>query len=520
MERINSEKILAEEVGVLDTNSEWLGIPKSHLMECAGYSFAIEVLNKYKLKESSRVVIFCGTGNNGGDGFVIARHLSSFGINIWVILIGSPENIRTEEAKLNWNIISKSLTEFVHIIIIKDSKELSKIQERILAEENNTLLIDGLLGTGIKGKIREPIASAINLINELKKEHPNSTVVSIDVPSGLDPNTGEVYDKAVKSDLVITFHRAKNGLDIKSDFIGEIIVRSIGIPQEAHLFVGRGDFLPTLKIRKPETHKGGFGRLLVIGGSKDYSGAPAYSSLTALNFGLDLVITYTPEVIGDVIRKYSPNYIIRTNPGDWLNLNALPEILELIEWSNSIIIGPGMGQKKETEELLVEILKELQIHPKPCVLDADALKLIKNHLDLIKNQRIILTPHEGELNIITGGILSHIEDVSGRVSAICSLAKNLGTTLLLKGKFDYISDGKRTKINRTGCPEMSIGGTGDVLAGLCGCFLATENELFNSACSAAFLNGYIGEFCKNTIGSRFTAMDMINNLREGISRLL
>ncbi len=519
MERFFSEKISSEGVGILDNNSEWLGIPKSHLMECAGYSFTIEIVKRYNLNEDSKVAIFCGTGNNGGDGFVIARHLSSFGVKSLVTLIGTPEKIRTKEAKLNWDIISKNLTHSIKIEIIKDSAELHVNPEQVSKYNIYDLIIDGLLGTGVKGKIREPMSSAIDLIN-LIREVNNNSVVSIDVPSGLDPNTGKVADKAVKADLVITFHRNKKGMDNNNEYINEIVVKSIGIPLEANLFVGRGDFIPTLKKRKPDAHKGQFGRILVVGGSKDYSGAPAYTSLTGFNFGIDLVRTYVPEVIGEVLRKYSPNMIVRTSPGDFLNIKAYNDISELIDWANVIVIGPGLAQEKETEELLIKLLEKVKQDKKPIVLDADALKLVKDHLELIKGQNIILTPHEGELKIMTGVKLPPNDDVVGRIKVLSNLAKKLDATLLVKGPYDYISNGSNTKINRTGCPEMSIGGTGDVLAGICACFLATENNSFQSACSAAFFNGYLGEFCKKNLGARFTAMDMINNINKAILTLL
>ncbi len=519
MERLNSEKISSEEMAILDNNSEWLGIPKSYLMECAGYSFAIEVINRYNLEENSKVALFCGTGNNGGDGFVVARHLSSYGIKVLVILLGAPENIRTKEANLNWNIISKHLNHSIQIKIIIDSAELKEIDTLIKEEKRYNLIVDGLLGTGISGNIREPISSAIDLINTLREEE-NIKVISIDLPSGLNPDSGKVLDKAVKSDLVITFHRTKKGMKTNSKYINEMIAKSIGIPPEARLFVGRGDLIPTLKVRKFDTHKGQFGRILVVGGSKNYSGAPAYSSLAGINFGVDLVITYTPEVIGNVVRSYSPNMIVRTSPGDFLNKNALDEISRLIDWSNSIIMGPGIGQEKETEELLVKLLEKIKQDKKSFVLDADALKLVSNHLNLLKGQPVILTPHDGELKIMTGIELPPYDNIEGRGKIIFDLAKKLDITLLVKGPYDYISNGKKLKINRTGCPEMSIGGTGDVLAGLCGCFLTTNNDTFRSACSAAFLNGHIGEYCKSKVGSRFTTTDMINQINSAISDLL
>jgi hydroxyethylthiazole kinase-like uncharacterized protein yjeF len=520
MERFIAKKISSEELSILDNNCEWLGIPKSHLMECAGYSFVQEIIRHGFLKKTAKTIIFCGTGNNGGDAFVVARHLCSLGHPIIVALIGNPDKIRTDEAKINWNIIKKGLTYSIDLQIIEDSSDLNRLKEQVKNDKEITLVIDGLLGTGIKGKIREPISSAIEIINNLKEEEQERfTVVSIDLPSGLNPDTGEVIDKAIKADLVVTFHRLKLGMKKSSKFIKDIVEASIGIPPEATIFVGYGDLQMTLKQRKVDNHKGEFGRVLVIGGSKNYSGAPTYSSLACINFGCDLVITYVPEVIGDVVRSYSPNMIVRTNPGDWLTIKALDELLWLIEWANTIVIGPGLGTESQTQDLLIKLLEIIKKEKKNVVLDADALKLIKDHLDLIKGGNVILTPHEGELKILTGIELPRYNKIEERGNIIFDLAKKLDVTLLVKGPYDFISDGRILKINKTGCPEMSIGGTGDILAGLCASFLSIENKTFQSACSAAFLNGYLGEFTKTHYGARFTSMDMLKNINSAIDQL-
>ena len=518
MERFISKKISSDELSILDNNSEWLGIPKSHLMECAGYSFATEIMAQGYLKEKSKVAIYCGTGNNGGDGFVVARHLASYGVKVLVILVGVPDKIRTKEAQLNWDVIFSNLTYSIKTKFINDSTDAKVIMKIIEKDQSYSLIVDALLGTGIKGRIREPISSTIDTINSIReKEKERIKIASIDVPSGVDPDTGKIPDKAINPDLVITFHRIKKGLKKTEKY--QVIEKSIGIPPEASIFVGKGDLLPNLKTRNVDAHKGEFGRVLVIGGSKNYSGAPAYTSLSCIQFGCDLVITYVPEVVGDVIRTYSPNMIVRTSPGDWLTTKALEEILWLVDWANAIVIGPGLGTENASEELVKKIFENVDMAKKSFVIDADALKLIKNHLDLIKGKNVILTPHEGELKIISGIDLPHYSEIEQRGTEIFKIAKKLDVTLLVKGPYDYISDGKKLKINKTGCPEMSIGGTGDVLAGLCASFLTTENSPFRSACSAAFLNGYIGEFCKKTIGPRFTAIDLINNINNGILSL-
>ncbi|MHA1439223.1 MAG: NAD(P)H-hydrate dehydratase [Promethearchaeota archaeon] len=413
---------------------------------------------------------------------------------------------------------SKNLNHSIKIEIIRDSADLKRIEE-LIKEDNYNLIIDGLLGTGIRGRIREPISSGIDLINSIRKIK-RIQVVSIDVPSGLDPNTGIVLDKSVYADLVITFHRAKKGMDTNNKYIKDIVVKSIGIPQEASLFVGKGDFLPTLKRRKINSYKGQYGKILIIGGSKNYSGAPSLASLTCIEFGIDLVITYVPEVIGDVIKNFSPNMIVRTGFGDWLNMRSFKDISRLIDWSNSVLIGPGLGQEKETEELLIKLIEYLNAKGKAYTLDADALKLIKDYLHIIKGQKVILTPHTGELKTMTGITLPPYDEIDKRMELILNLATELKVTLLIKGPYDYISDGQNLKINRTGCSEMTVGGTGDILAGLCACFLAIDNDPFQSACSAAFLNGFIGEFCKKKIGFHFTAMDMIGKLNKAIVKLL
>jgi hydroxyethylthiazole kinase-like uncharacterized protein yjeF len=516
MERFLLNKITSEELSILDNNSEWLGISKLQLMECAGYIFANHIKDHFKLNEKSKILIFCGTGNNGGDGFVIARHLASYNLPVSVFLVGLPEKINSKEAIHNWKILS-SLEYLVRINVIRDSKQLDADHNILDDDNDNLIIIDALLGTGIKGKLREPIASCIKMINYKKENAVNNVkVASVDVPSGMDPDTGKVSDNAIKADLVITFHKSKKGLSTKSKYINELIVQPIGIPLEASIFVGKGDLLPALKKRRIDSHKGEFGKVLIIGGSKNYSGAPAYATMTAINFGCDLVITYTPSVVGDVIRSFSPNMIVRTSEGNWLNIKAFEEISWLIDWSDTILIGPGMGQKKETEELFIKILEKLKAVQKNLVLDADALKLVKNHLDLIKGKNAILTPHTGELKIIKDIEIYQYDEIEKRGLSIYNFAKEIDSILLVKGPYDYISDGKALKINKTGCPEMSIGGTGDVLAGLCASFLTTGNSAFTSACSAAFLNGYLGQYCLENVGPRFTTMDMINNLNKCI----
>ena len=206
-----------------DNGHNLIGIRRVYMMENAGHGLADFIITKFKGKlKGKKIVVVCGTGNNGGDGFVASRHLAGYGLaNLTVILLGFPTNLRTEESKINWGIIEKMDS----LEIIFGNELNDQIKEKIAKAD---IIIDGIFGTGIKGEIREPYASVIELINKSK-----AYVVSIDIPSGLDPNTGKVNDKCVKADATVTFHRMKIGLLKNRKYTGIIHVERIGIPQEA-----------------------------------------------------------------------------------------------------------------------------------------------------------------------------------------------------------------------------------------------------------------------------------------------
>ncbi|KUK00339.1 MAG: Bifunctional NAD(P)H-hydrate repair enzyme Nnr, partial [Methanobacteriaceae archaeon 41_258] len=238
---------------VADLNAEYLGIPRLSLMENAGKMVAQEI---NRLVDSGRVTIFAGTGGNGGDGFVAARHLLNIGFKVEVILLAHPSRIRSKEAKKNWEVLEKMEVSPVplELKIIKDSSQLKPL--------NTDVVVDAILGTGIKGRLREPIRSAIRLINGS-----DALKVAVDIPSGVEPETGEVVDVAVEADYTVTFHRMKDGLRTADPtFTGEIIVSDIGIPLMCEIFTGPGDLL-RLSKRKSSSHKGENGRILIIGGS-------------------------------------------------------------------------------------------------------------------------------------------------------------------------------------------------------------------------------------------------------------
>ncbi|MFB0560883.1 MAG: NAD(P)H-hydrate dehydratase [Candidatus Lokiarchaeia archaeon] len=500
------EIISVEDMRVADENSEYLGVPRSLLMENAGRGILENILKRRKVKGSS-IIILSGTGNNGGDGFVAARHLASVGAKVHLVLLGDPAKIRTPESRQNWNALEKMrLT--IERTLISDSSGFKKIEDIV---KNADVVIDAMLGTGIIGKIREPFSTAIDLFNTS-----NAFKIAVDVPTGLDPDSGQIQDKAVKADVTITFHKAKPGL-LNKDCTGELEIWPIGIPPEAEIIAGPGDVKSVIKKRDPYSHKGDYGKVLVIGGSKYYTGAPALAALSALRTGVDLVIVTPPSKIAQVIRGYSPDLIVRELPGEVLNTDALPILSNLIqEWATGIIVGPGLGLHDKTQETLPEIFQLIKENDLPLLVDADAIKILAKENKILYGSKTVLTPHQGEFMQLTGEKIPYPSKLEDRMKVVESWAQELGVTILLKAHEDIISDGKRTKINTTGNPGMSVGGTGDVLSGICAAFLSQGYEPFRAAVASAFINGKAGDLAVERKGFHITATDLINLIPETI----
>ncbi|NVM31158.1 MAG: NAD(P)H-hydrate dehydratase [Candidatus Helarchaeota archaeon] len=499
------ELISTEDMGIIDENSSYLGVPTILLMENAGRELARVVQSRETIKNKS-ILIFAGTGNNGGDSFVFARHICKHCKEVKVVLLGDQDKIRTDISRVNWNAL-QNMEFSIEVFIISDSSDLKG-----LPTENADIIVDGLLGTGVRGRMREPIASAIKLINDLK-----GLKIAIDVPSGLNPDTGDVPDIAVRANMTVTFHKVKRGLPKNKDYTGEIIPVGIGIPPEAEFIVGPGDLRVVSRERPAASHKGDFGKVLVIGGGggKYYSGAPALAGLAALRTGTDLVNIAVPSSISNVLRGFSPDLIIRDLPGDLLSKSALDPLEPLLKWASGVIIGPGLGLDPETLEAILTILEKIRSLNTPVLVDADAIKAMAESNTILSGIPAVITPHFGEYKILTGVDLSKIKDPYERLKTVQTSAKELGVTLLVKGPNDFISDGISAKINQTGTPSMTVGGTGDVLSGVVGCFLAQNYPPFRAANAGAFINGLAGELAEETcFGSHITASDLIEFIPE------
>ncbi|MHA1777115.1 MAG: bifunctional ADP-dependent NAD(P)H-hydrate dehydratase/NAD(P)H-hydrate epimerase [Promethearchaeia archaeon] len=520
-----NQSIPAEDIGRFDNNSEDLSISKNLLMECAGIQVVEATISHFDLSKDETILIFCGTGNNGGDGFVAARHFASRGYKVIVYLCGSPHKIRTPEALLNWKILNNLLLS-VKINIIKDSSQVETFLKEIVKMKSG-LIVDALLGTGISGKVREPITSTIHWINKC-----SIPIVSIDIPSGMDPNTGKIPDIAVNCNYRVTFHREKMGLSSDSNKT----VRSIGIPLEAELFVGKGDLIYALKPRPKVAHKGQYGKLLIIGGSMNYAGAPTFAALAGIEFGLDLVIVFVPKSIDGTIRAFSPNLIVRSGKSEIFTTSDLVKAKELAQWADSVVIGPGLGNDVKTVQFCQEMIRWLDAQKIPTVIDADAIKVLAQMVHdnnfRLTNPATIITPHQRELKRILEYLPPQIRDVPSDIynfmEHIAPKLHQIGGIYIYKGKYDIILNSflelnksdrsdlnyRQIRLNTSGAASMTVGGTGDVLAGLSGSFLAIKNDPFESAISSAYMNGKLGEISDKKLGHRISATDMINEIRK------
>ncbi len=483
----------------IDRNCESLGLLPVQLMENAGAAVAQNIREKL---ESGNVLFVAGRGNNGGDAFVAARHLAgSLGYVVKVILLGKARDIGTWEAFRNFSLLKFSR---VQMLEITDSSQLGAAASDWFSESD--LLVDAVFGTGIKGKIKEPESTVIDLINGEGKS--GKTVISVDIPSGLDPDGGD-FEKAVHAGLTVTFHHMKIGLlsEKAKEYTGMVKVADIGICADAEQYVGPGD-LTMLHRRKPEGHKGDSGKILVIGGGP-YSGAPALTALAALKAGADLVTVAVPVPVAEIVASYSPNLIVRKLSSNILCPEDLSILLDLINSHDVVVMGMGLGRAAETLEAVRKILPFCR----KAVLDADALSALSGPIfeSLAGNCELIVTPHAGEFARLR--TLETLESHESRIKAVREFSEENGVVTLLKGQTDVISDGKQTLLNRTGNPGMTVGGTGDVLAGLTGS-LFSRNPAFLAAACAAYINGAAGDLAFEKAGNGLLATDVIEKIPE------
>jgi hydroxyethylthiazole kinase-like uncharacterized protein yjeF len=470
----------AVDQAVLDENAAALGVPRKQLMESSGNAVA-RVVREYAAPGDS-VAIVAGRGNNGGDGFVAARFLSAH--DVTVHLLGRAETITTDIATENWDALGQAAVDAREV---RDSSALDL--------DDPDVVVDAMLGTGVTGALREPEATAANRIDAA-----DATVVSVDVPSGVDADTGEADGTAVDADHVVTFHETKPGL---ADVEAAVTVADIGIPEAAELFVERGDLLRL--SRDPTSHKGDHGEVLVVGGGP-YTGAPALAAQAAFRAGADLVRVACPTAIAREVQAFEEGIITRPLAGEMLRPEHVDQLLDIAVEQDAVVLGPGLGDANATLEAVRRFLAEFDGR---AVVDADALQVVP---EVETDATLLCTPHQGELRKMGG---ETADDWRDRMALVESFADDVDATLLVKGAYDVVSDGETTRANRTGNPGMTVGGTGDVLAGIAGA-LVSVLEPHHAAAVAAYANGRAGDIVVDERGYGLVASDLLDAVPEAM----
>ena len=502
--------ITANEIRVLDRNAEFYGVPSATLMENAGKNVADFIIKNFSQKN---IIVFCGTGNNGGDGFVAARYLSKK-FNTTVFLVGKPKDVKTDLSKKNFNKLKKTKAN------LYDITSLNKIDDLL---KSNKIIIDAMLGIGLSGKLREPYLTIVKKINKLQQK----VIVSVDVPTGLG------VDYMIKPNYTVTFHDAK--IPMSKQNSGKIKITDIGIPKKAEDYIGPGELITYYPKPEKQSHKGENGRLMIVGGGP-YYGAPALSAFATLRTGADLVHIFTPKKVAKAITsyspllikpdklaknlaKFSPNLIVHELKNEGiLSLDDVKTVEKFVNKVDTLLIGPGLGNCRETDDAIEKILQVFVKHKKSIVIDADAIKVVGNKLDIIKNSKTVVTPHTGEFKELTN--VKVTDKLDDRIKNVKNWSKKLGITILLKGPVDVISNGEIVKLNEVHNQAMTVGGTGDVLAGIVGCLLSKDVEPFDAARIAAFLNGAAGNLAFEKRAYGLISTDIIDEIPNVLKKYL
>ena len=509
----------ASEVMALDRQAiNQLGIPGVVLMENAGSSCSDLFVQGFRQYFPGPVLILTGKGNNGGDGYVMARILAEQGWQVTTLVLGLEEAI-SGDARIMLNIVRKLglPTRFVD-----NPTEL----QNVFAAVAPTLIVDAIFGTGLKSDVVGLQATAISLINEAAVP-----VFAVDIPSGVDSSTGRVCGLAVKASQTATFDHAKigHGSYPGAGYVGNLTVVDIGIPQtgrqeftsNVHL-LDKTDAQALLPERSIFGHKGSFGHLLVLAGSPGKTGAAALAGNAAARSGCGLVTVAVPAAIHDIIEVKLTEAMSCSLPSQdgLLCIQAKSQIEQLLAERQSLAIGPGLGQSLDLAELVSSLVRSATV---PIVVDADGINLLSGQLEGLQGrseQPLILTPHPGEMARLTGLSVAEIE--ANRFVVAQEFAVKYGVVLLLKGARTIIAapDG-RVNINTTGNDGLASGGSGDVLTGLIGGLLAQDLDGFSAASLAAWLHGRAAELVAESQGTAgMIASDLLCQLPVARQELL
>lgn len=494
-------------------------IPGILLMENAGRAF-VDVLEQHVGSFSGkRVVIICGKGNNGGDGFVIARHLANRGSVVHVILLGKKKDVK-DDAKTNLDIILRMVASKQSPLVFQEVSSAKGIAKTAKPE----IIVDAVFGTGFSGKVKGVYASAIEWINS---QH--AFVASVDIPSGVDSSTGIVENVAVKADLTITMGLAKIGHFVGAgrEHSGSVEIVDISLPQftlqqkQLTFRVQSKDVRELLPRRALTAHKYSVGKVLVIAGSRNLTGAPVMASLAAMRTGAGAVVLAVPRSIHPVLVKKVTEVMVtpleETEAGT-ISYKAWEEIENKLQWADVVALGPGLGQNPETQKLVHRIVKETKC---PLILDADALGMLAGNTSLLKSRvaETIITPHVGELRLLTKLESDYIE--VNRVEVARKQASEMNSILVLKGSPTVVgTPGGRAFLNSTGNPGMATAGAGDVLTGVIASLIAQGMDGEQAAYCGVFIHGMAGDNAANKYGERsLMAMDILASIAESLKAI-
>lgn len=483
------------------------------LMENAGRGVAMAAERSLGSPRGKMVVVVCGKGNNGGDGFVTARHLACSGAQVIVFLTSSPADLKGDAATeftILKNFIKHSTDESIQIVT-----SLKALKRR----KEPDIIIDAVFGTGFAGKVRAPYDKIIDWMNSCV-----APIIAIDVPSGLNSDNGGVQNVAVRATETVTMGRKKIGLFVGKgpQHAGVITLERIGVPENLSsplrtqtYLINSIDVRERLPRRPLDAHKHSVGKIFILAGSPGLTGAAAMVAQSAMRTGAGAVVLGVPTSVYTILAKKLTEVmtepLAETEAGT-LGMNSYLTIRKFTDWSDAVIIGPGLGRHTETQSLVVKLIHELR---KPLVLDADGLNaLVGNWLPLTrsKNKQIVITPHTGELSRLIRVEAREIED--NRVDVARQWAKKLGAVLVLKGAPTVTATpGGDVVINSSGNPGMATAGSGDVLAGIIGTLLSQKMEPPAAAWCGVYIHGLAGDLAKKQFGERsLMAMDILHKI--------
>lgn len=461
------------------------GIPGVVLMENAGQA-TVEVIRRWRGRLSGqKVLIVVGPGNNGGDGLVVARHLHQAGCQV-VVLALVRATAWSGEAAINWRIVRKLPVRVVEVI---DNEEALAFLKELRQVD---FVVDAIFGTGLRRAVEGHFAMVIELINQC-----GWPVVAVDIPSGLDSDSGKPLGCCLRAEVTVTYGLAKPGqlLQPGVEYVGRLEVVDIGIPKEMVAGAGlgielleRSDVAPLLPPRRAGSHKGTFGHLLVLAGSQGKTGAALLAAQGALRSGVGLVTLGVPQLLNPIFEASLLEAMTVPLASEYfLGADDYAAIASALPGKEAVVLGPGLGTEPETADLVLRLYREVGV---PMVVDADALNIIGQSppASVAPAGPRVLTPHPGEMARLTGLTTRAIQ--AGRLEIASAYAREKGVVLLLKGAATVIAapDG-RLAINSTGNPGMACGGMGDILAGVIGALLAQGVAAWEAACVGAFVHG-------------------------------